>query len=178
MSLDRSIRWRGLDPVSIEHCHVVATQRDTRIRSTLVTPGYGLFYRIKLDEADRVRTVKLERTDGAVLELFSDGAGNWSDDRAEPLSALQGCTDIDIWPTPLTNSLPIWRCDWTIGQPQRFAMAWIDADTMTVRRDEQIYTRIAENGFRFQGAAGFEANLTVDADGLVMDYPGLFERVA
>jgi hypothetical protein len=102
MSLDRSIRWRGLDPVTIEHCHVISTARDTRIRSTIITPNYGLFYRIKLDDAERVRTVKLERTDGAVLELFSDGAGNWSDDRAEPLPALRGCVDIDIWPTPLT----------------------------------------------------------------------------
>ena len=110
MSLDRTIRWRGLDPASLEHCHVISTERDTRIRGAIVTPDYGLFYRIKLDDREQVRTVRLERTDGAVLELFSDGAGNWSDDRAEPLPELRHCLDIDIWPTPLTNSLPLWRC--------------------------------------------------------------------
>ena len=174
MSLDRTIRWRGLDPVTLEHCHVLANGRDTRIRGTIITPTYGLAYRIKLDEADRVRTAKIERTDGAVLELFSDGAGNWSDDRAEPLTHLSGCIDIDIWPSPLTNSLPLWRCDWSIGQPQRFAMAWIDADAMTVQRSEQLYTQLDGNHFRFQSAA-FEATLTVDDDGLVVAYPGLFE---
>ncbi|WEK04884.1 MAG: putative glycolipid-binding domain-containing protein [Candidatus Devosia phytovorans] len=173
MSLDRSIRWRGLDPASIEHCHVISTERDTRIRGTIVTPDYGLFYRIKLDDSERVRTVRLERTDGAVLELFSDGAGNWSDDRAAPLDALRACMDIDIWPTPLTNSLPFWRCQWTIGEPQRFAMAWINADDMTVKRSEQIYTRLDNTRFRFQ-SADFEVELTVDADMLVVDYPGLF----
>lgn len=175
MSLDRSIRWRGLDPVTLEHCHVISTERDTRIRGTIITPDYGLFYRIKLDDAERVRTVKLERTDGAVLELFSDGVGNWSDDRAEPLAALKTCMDIDIWPTPLTNSLPLWRCDFEIDQPQRFAMAWIDADDMTVKRSEQIYTRLDATHIRFQ-SADFERVLEVDADNLVVNYPGLFER--
>lgn len=177
MSLDRTIRWRGLDLATLEHCHVVSNGRDTRIRGTIITPDYGLFYRLKLDETGHVRTAKLERTDGSVLELFADGMGNWSDDRAEPLPALRGCIDIDLWPTPLTNSLPIWRGEWTAGQPQRFAMAWIDGDAMTVRRNEQIYTRLDETHFRFQGDEGFERVLDVDADGLVVDYPGLFERV-
>jgi hypothetical protein len=179
MSLDRSVRWRGLDSATLEHCHVIATARDTRVRSAIITPTFGLFYRFKLDEAGQVRTVRLERTDGAVLELFSDGAGNWSDDRAEPLPALRGCIDIDLSVSPLTNSLPLWRCDWIIDQPQRFAMSWIDADAMSVRRDEQIYTRLDDTRFRYQSADGpFERVITVDADGLVLDYPGLFDRQA
>lgn len=175
MSLDRSIRWRGLDPVSLEHCHVISTARDTRIRGTIITPTYGLSYRIKLDDTERVRTAKLERTDGAVLELFSDGAGNWSDDRADPIQSLAGCMDIDIWPTPLTNSLPLWRCQWTLDAPQRFAMAWINADTMSVKRSEQVYTRLDETRFRYQ-SGDFERVLEVDADMLVVSYPGLFTR--
>ena len=176
MSLDRSIRWRGLDPASLEHCHVISTERDTRIRGSIIAPTYGLFYRIKLDDTERTRTLRLERTDGAVLELFSDGTGNWSDDRADPLPALKGCMDIDIWPTPLTNSLPLWRCPLEIGTPQRFAMAWINADEMSVQRSEQIYTRLDATHVRYQ-SADFERVLEVDADNLVVDYPGLFERV-
>lgn len=176
MSLDRSIRWRGLDPVTMEHCHIISTERDTRIRGTIITPAYGLFYRIKLDDTERVRTVKLERTDGAVLELFGDGAGNWSDDRAEPLPTLKGCIDIDIWPTPLTNSLPLWRCQLAVNEPQRFAMAWIDGDDMTARRSEQVYTRLDPTHIRFQ-SADFERVLDVDTDSLVVTYPGLFERI-
>lgn len=177
MSLNKSVRWHALAPQGIEHCHVTASARDTRIRSVLITPDYGIFYKIKLDEAGQVRTVRLERTDGKVLELFSDGVGNWSDDRAEPLPDLRGCIDIDISASPLTNSLPLWRCDWIIDQPQRFVMAWINVDTMSVQRDEQIYTRLDETRFRYQSAdSGFERILTVDGDGLVHDYPGLFAR--
>jgi len=56
-------------------------------------------------------------------------------------------------------------------------MAWIDADAMSVQRHEQIYTRLDDTRFRFQSVGdGFERIITVDADGLVFDYPGLFVR--
>lgn len=175
MSLDRSIRWRGLAPTSLEHCHIVSTPRDTRIRGTIITPDLGLYYRIKLDDAERVRTLKLESTDGALLELFADGEGNWSDDRAEPLPDLRGCIDLDIWPTPLTNSLPIWRCNWADDVPQTIFVAWVDATTMSLKRAEQTYTRLDATHFRFQSDGGrFDRLLRVDDDGLVVDYPGLF----
>lgn len=175
MILNRSIRWHGLDPATIEHCHVVANGRDTRIRGTIIGPDFGLFYRLKLDENGHTRTVKVERTDGRSLELFSDGAGNWSDDRAEPLAGLRGAIDVDIWPTPLTNSLPIWRTAWTDGQSHRMAVAWVDATTLAVKRAEQIYTRLDPTRFRFQ-TADFERVVEVDADGLIVDYPELFQR--
>ena len=175
MTLDQSYRWRGLDLATTEHCHVIANGRDTRIRGAIIGPDFGLFYRIKLDENGNTRTLKIERADGASLELFCDGAGGWSDDRAEPIAGLRGCVDVDIWPTPMTNSLPIRRFDWLDGQAQKFAMVWIDATTMTVRREEQLYTRLDPTHFRFQ-SADFEAELTLDADGIVLDYPGLFAR--
>jgi uncharacterized protein len=176
MPLNRSIRWTGLDLKTIEHTHVVANGRDKRIRGAIIGPDFGLFYRIKLDENGHTRTVRIERADGVTLELFSNGAGGWSDDRAEPLPALGGCIDVDIWPTPMTNSLPIWRTKWIEGEPQRFAMAWIDATEMSVKRSEQIYTKLDDTHFRFQ-SADFEAILDVDDEGLVADYPTLFERL-
>lgn len=175
MTLNQSFRWRGLDLATLEHCHVVANGRDTRIRGAIIAPGQGYFYRLKLDENGHTRTVKIERTDGKTLELFSDGAGNWSDDRAEPLSTLKGCIDVDIWPTPLTNALPLWRTTLDIGASQTFAMAWINAEDMTLARSEQTYTRLDASHVRYQ-SADFECVLEVDADNLVVTYPGLFER--
>jgi uncharacterized protein len=176
MPLNRSIRWQGLDLKTLEHAHVV-DGRNTHIRGTVIGPDFGLFYRLKLDENAHARSVRIERADGTVLELFSDGAGNWSDDRAETIAALRGCVDVDIWPTPMTNSLPIWRTEWTIGEPVRFAMAWIDATEMSFKRSEQVYTQLDEHRFRFQ-SADFEAELSVDGDGLVTHYPGLFTAIA
>jgi hypothetical protein len=174
---DKIVRWRGLDPGSTEHCQIVSTAVETLVRSTIITTSYGLFYSIALDEHSLVKTVRLERTDGAALDLLADGAGNWTDASAGPLTALKDCLDVDIWPTPLTNSLPLWRSEWTTGTPQSFAMAWIDADAMTVRRSEQIYTLLDDTHVRFQ-SDDFERVIEIDADRLVVDYPGLFERIA
>lgn len=176
MNLNRSIRWRGLDLETLEHCHIVANGRDTRIRGAIIGPDFGLFYRLKLDENGHTRTVRIERTDGKTLELFADGAGGWSDDRAESIPALSGCVDVDIWPTPFTNALPIWRSDWADGQPVSFAMAWIDATDFSFKRAEQIYTRLDATHFRYQ-SADFQAVLEIDADGIVTDYPGLFTQI-
>ena len=56
-------------------------------------------------------------------------------------------------------------------------MAWINVETMSVQRHEQLYTRLSETTFRYQSAdASFDRVLTVDNDGLVLDYPGLFTR--
>lgn len=173
MALNRSIRWRGIELKTLEHAHVAGNGRDTRIRGAIIGPDFGLFYRLKLDENGHTRTVRIERADGKVLELFADGAGGWSDDRAEPVPALRGCIDVDIWPTPMTNALPIWRTAWTDNQPVRFAMAWIDATDFTIKRAEQIYTKLDDTHFRFQ-SADFEAVIAMDDDGLVTDYPGLF----
>ena len=43
----------------------------------------------------------------------------------------------------------------------------------------QRYTRLHHPGaYRFESiASGFEAELAVDAQGLVVDYPGLFRRL-
>jgi hypothetical protein len=175
VNLNQSYRWSGVDPQAIEHCHIIANGRDTRIRGAIVGPDFGLFYRIKLDEELHTRTLKIERADGKSLELFCDGAGAWSDDRAEPIPELKGCIDVDIWPTPMTNSLPIWRTDWSDGEATSFSVVWVDATSMTVCRAEQVYARIDQSHFRFQ-SEDFEAVLEVDGDGVLINYPGLFSR--
>lgn len=98
--MDKTVRWQCLDPVTLEHCQIVSTAGDTHVRGTIITASYGLFYRIAVDESGLAKTVRVERTDGAVLDLLADGAGNWTDAQAQPLTALKGCLDVDIWPNP------------------------------------------------------------------------------
>ncbi|MCV9966416.1 putative glycolipid-binding domain-containing protein [Pararhizobium sp. BT-229] len=177
MELNRSIRWRGMEIDTVEHCEVIAMEAGRRIRGVIVAPAYGLHYSIELNEALVVRSAVIERTDGRTLALLADGSGNWTDERANPRPELAGCIDIDLWPTPLTNSLPVWRSHWVEGEPRHFTMAWIDGDEMTVRREDQFYTKLDSRHFRFQNTDGFEQVLELDDDGLVVDYPTLFKRL-
>lgn len=168
-------RWKSAD--SIEHTTIIRRDNDTRIRGAIVGADYGLFYRLKLDEAGCVRDVRLDRTDGRSLELYADGAGHWSDDRAEPLPDLRGCIDIDLSASPLTKSLPVWRTELLPDTPQRFRMACIDIATLTVKPDLQIYTRLDATHIRLQSAGDdVEPIIEFDENGLVLHSPGLFER--
>jgi uncharacterized protein len=176
--LDRELTWRPSEGVGLEHCHVMRTERESRIRSAVVTANHGFFYSIDLDELGRVRAVHVERTDGRTLDLVADGSGIWTDGGGAPHPNLNSCIDVDFSATPFTNSLPIWRSNLIVGQPQRFVMAWIDADDLSVFSDAQIYTRLDDGHFRYQSAdGGFERVIEIDTEGLVVDYPGLFARV-
>lgn len=147
---------------------------------------HGLFrltYRLRWDDSWRIREGKLvvvtERST-RTLDLQSDGQGRWrhGDDRA--IRDLDGCVDLDIWPTPFTNSFPIRRAPMAVGERREFRMAWIHALEMTVHPQPQAYTRLADRLYLFENldGSGFRAELPVDEEGIVLDYPGLFRRVA
>lgn len=113
------------------------------------------------------------------LSLRTDGQGHWRDGQNRVLHALEGCMDIDIWPTPFTNSFPIRRAPMAMGERREFRMAWVAAPQLTVQPQPQAYTRLADRLYRFESldGSGFQVDLPVDEDGVVLDYPGLFKRI-
>jgi hypothetical protein len=178
----RILRYAPVDGAGLEHLHVYGRPDTIRARGTLIgeTGGkrFGLLYEITLDPDWTFRSVLFQRTDGVMKVISSDGKGNWVDMFDEPLPQLAGCIDIDIAGTPFTNTLPIRRhTHWVTGQPERFDMAWVPLDTLEPVRDGQIYTPLGEGRWRYQAADGsFEAGITVDEDGFVLDYAGSFRR--
>lgn len=119
------------------------------------------------------------------LHLLTDGEGTWTTEAGEPLPMLQGCLDVDISITPFTNTLPIRRLALQPGAAAILPMAYIVAPEMRVRVVQQRYTCLeaapSAGRYRFESLKGnvssFTAELPVDKDGLVLDYPGLFRRV-
>jgi len=144
---------------------------------------FRLTYRLNWDGQGRLLAADLEAAKGAritSLQLRSDGNGRWQDAQGARLGQLDGCIDIDIWPTPLTNSFPLWRSPLQLGQRKEFLMAWVAAPDLTVEAKRQAYTRLADrlNLFESLDGSGFKAELPVDERGLVTDYPSLFKRVS
>jgi len=165
--------------------HVVVTERGAHSVLLAIDDEHEplrLAYTIDWDARRHVRAVRLEslhRGHTRSLSLTSDGAGHWHNGEGLELPQLNGCIDIDIWPTPLTNSLPIWRSDLKVGERREFQMAWIAAPELTVEPKPQAYARTAESSYLFESldGTGFKAELPVDGHQLVVDYPGLFRRV-
>ena len=58
-------------------------------------------------------------------------------------------------------------------------MLYINVFDNTVKPVTQWYTRLSENKYLYEGVLkDFKAEITVDEDGLVTEYPGLFSRVS
>lgn len=177
----RAVRWRPVEGDGLEHLELRETELGIVARSVVVGRfegfDFGISYEIRLMPDWTFRSLELWRTDGPVFTLESDGAGYWTiNGRHEP--QFDDCIDIDIAVTPFTNTLPLRRTRLELGVPQHFRMVWLPPDTLDPFVDEQIYTRLGPDRYRFRAADGtFEADLTVDGDGLVVDYPGLFRRV-
>ncbi len=106
--------------------------------------------------------------------------------------SLRGADDCDLGLCPITNTMPMLRAvlpragvpGSQPGPEVEFVMAWVEVPSLRVIRSEQIYQlrRTATDGtavVRYVGLhRSFQADLQVDRDGLVIDYPQLARRVA
>ncbi len=99
------------------------------------------------------------------------------------MKALDGCTEVDIMITPFTNTLPIRRLNLNLGESREISVAYIGLPGLKLSHMQQRYTCLShdENGgtYRYESLkSGFTAELRVDTDSLVVDYPNIFEMDA
>jgi hypothetical protein len=180
----RTVRWSAWDggEAGMEHVDIRPADGGLDISGVVIgreeDARFGLAYRLRLDHLWRTREAHLRTTSGQVLHLESNGQGNWRENgRDQP--SLQGCIDIDIQATPLTNTLPIRRLDWISGESVEVRLCYVEVPGLTLAVRNQRYTALIPGSlYRFESpAGGFTADLPVDADGFVLDYPGLFRRL-
>jgi len=178
----RSILWRGVDPFSAELFRLVRGDRAWDLHGVVLADlpdgGTEIRYLLRVDELWRSHRLRLEMTGAhaGTLDLVGDGRGSWSVD-GERATDLDGCLDVDVGITPSTNTLPIRRLDPRPGHPTiDVRVAWVRLPDLTVEPAEQSYARADERTWIF-GSDGFEAELAVDEDGLVVTYGDLWTRV-
>ena len=82
---------------------------------------------------------------------------------------LKGCTDVDLGCSPSTNTLPIRRLRLAVGKAHTIQAAWVRFPELVAVKSAQTYTRLDEFTYRYS-SGDFEAELTVDDDGLVTAY--------
>ncbi|RNL85850.1 putative glycolipid-binding domain-containing protein [Halostreptopolyspora alba] len=107
--------------------------------------------------------------------------GHWSVD-GHPEPSLDGCLDVDVAATPLTHTLPIRRLGLTPGESRDITVARIDVPSLRVWRVVQRYTRLdtsaGRDRYEYRDPHHGSFELTVDRDGVVLDYEGLARRVS
>jgi hypothetical protein len=107
--------------------------------------------------------------------------GHWTvDGAARP--DREGCVDVDIAATPLTNTFPIRRfAHLDVGERVTSGVAWVDVPALGVARVDQTYERLADQDglarWRYSDPLHGAFVLSVDTDGLVVDYEGFARRI-
>jgi len=180
----RNLRWSAWNGCEegLEHVDVRPADGGLTISGVVIgredKTEFGLHYRLKVDSSWRTRTIHLQTTSGHVLDLESNGQGSWIEN-GKPQPALQGCIDVDIQATPMTNTLPIRRLELEAGQTVDIRLCYIAVPDLTISSPTQRYTAIEPGSrYRFESLdSGFTAELPLDEDGFVLDYPGLFRRL-
>ncbi|MGW7366051.1 putative glycolipid-binding domain-containing protein, partial [Streptomyces sp. NPDC054841] len=150
--------------------------------TTAVEDGnaFTVEYTIELDAAGRTRAARVRgrAPSGArTTELTTDGSGHWLVD-GSPAPHLDGCFDVDLESSALTNALPVRRLELPLGAAAAAPAAYVRALGLTVERLEQTYTRTTEETRheRYDYAApafGFECRMVYDESGLPLEYPGI-----
>jgi hypothetical protein len=86
--------------------------------------------------------------------------------------------DLDVSGSPLFNSLPVLRDRLHEGAAARdYTMAFVRLPELSVERSAQRYVPLEHGAVRYRSGT-FSADLEFDADGFVVRYPGLAERVS
>jgi hypothetical protein len=101
----------------------------------------------------------------------------------KPTTDLDGCFDVDLESSALTNALPAHRLHLEVGERAEAPAVYVRASSLSVDRLEQSYSRLhsPDKGQQFDYEAPafeFRCRLEYDDRGIVVKYPGIASRSA
>jgi hypothetical protein len=186
--VDRQVLWQAWTGPGLESLRVKADAGGVRAESVAIGLSGGRAYTVRYmlgcDAGWRVRTLEAWTLggEGGALALFSDGSGRWTGPDGAHRPALDGCFDVDLPSTVFTNTLPIRRLGMVPGWSEELSVVYIGVPELSVSVARQRYTCLTwgpDGGrYRFESVGeDFTADITLDGDGLVVEYPRIARRV-
>jgi len=180
-----AIAWRREDLPGFEYAKLVSVDSEYYLTGTVVVVQSDvpceLRYRVVIDEQWRTVSADIRGSLGlrpVSIQVANDAQLGWVMNGGL-CAGLDGCIDIDLSFTPATNTLPIRRLGLQVGERATVSAAWLRFPEMSLERLDQTYTRTAQSAYRYESGGGtFVRALTVNAAGIVHEYPGLWTCVA
>ncbi|WP_375756064.1 putative glycolipid-binding domain-containing protein [Corallococcus exercitus] len=185
-TVTRELLWRRvMDELGFEHAQVRRGPEGTEFSGVILVAEQGAplraEYSVVCDDAWRTRRVSVTqawRGERRTLTLEHDGEGRWRKDGAAA-AELEGCMDVDLGLSPSTNALPINRLRLHEGTSAEIRAAWVRFPSLEVVPARQGYARVGPARYRYESLeSAFTAMLDVDADGLPIEYAGIWRRLA
>jgi len=179
--MQTNIIWTGRLYHSMENCILTKTGTGSEIISTIIgdyaNQIYKIDYRICANLKWETTFVNIRtQFDNLVNAMTLEKKdGKWSLN-GEPKAELGNVPDIDISLTPSTNTLAINRLQLKDGDRQVIEVLYFDIFEKQIKLVKQVYGRLTRNQYVYENYDGsFKAELIIDEQGLVVDYPELFE---
>jgi uncharacterized protein len=151
--------------------------------ATATNPAFGAFYEVQTDDRGATKrfglTVTLAERERQ-LAIARDEENMWlvTDHQGEKRAAYGGALDLDVVFSPFFNALPIRR----LGLHEQadsvaLPMVYVNVPDMTVSVATVSYTSQGGlDGIKLRSPVA-DTTVRVDADGFIVDYPGLAERI-
>ena len=177
------LTWKGIAHDTIEHCHINSKTGLTvftgSVTGMIKEYAISIHYEIEIDMITNDYSVGISsQKDLKHLVQIRRMGGKWYDANNDHEKKFDECEYFDISLTPLTNTFPINRLRLKTGESKIIRVVYIDAVENKLKRVEQRYTHVQEGKYRYDSLeTGFTTELTVDAAGFVISYPGIWERV-
>jgi hypothetical protein len=175
--------WRWMKGIGLERFELLHNSGEWILKGTILTlaerGASEATYEVNCDDSWNTRRARISLRDGSgkrVLEVAVEG-GLWYEN-GRLVESLTGCADIDFEWSPSTNTLPIRRLSLAIGKSSGPVIAaWVRFPSLTLEPVPQEYLRISDRLYRYMSRRDdFVAELTIDEEGLVLEYEGLWRR--
>ena len=151
--------------------------------ATEANPAFGAFYEVQTDESGATKrfglTVTLAERERQ-LAIARDEENMWliTDHQGERREGFNGALDVDVVFSPFFNALPIRRLDLhERAESIALPMVYVNVPEMIVEAAIVNYTSTGSlDSIKLRSPVA-DTTVGVDADGFIVDYPGLAERI-
>jgi hypothetical protein len=176
--------WQWLQGTGLERFQLLRAAEQWILRGTILTLAEHepaeTRYEIVCDQSWKTLSANISLQTGKderVLRIRNDNCRWYENDQLN--ERVSGCIDIDLGWSPSTNTLPVRRLQLAVGESSDLVTAaWVRFPELILQPLPQEYLRLSVEQYRYSSRGGtFVANLSVDDEGLVLDYEGLWRRV-
>ena len=181
MVTDRTIIWRRLDTPGHESARMFLLDSSWHLAGTAVFADEQqpcrLDYLVQCDSQWQTLSGKVTGWLGnriIDIQVLVDSNRRWRLN-GEECPEVDGCIDLDLNFSPLTNMLPIRRLSLAVGQQATVTAAWLKFPSFRFEQLDQMYRRVGASSYHYESSGGsFVAELEVDDVGFVTRYGDLW----
>ncbi|MEU2033289.1 putative glycolipid-binding domain-containing protein [Nocardia amamiensis] len=181
------LTWRAHDASRMESVRVTLNGNRIRAAGRMIGgacaehPAFSASYDLVTDENGATKRLSLRTTTAAGerhASIARDEENYWLIDAGgnHVRSTFAGALDVDVVLSPFFNTLPIRRYDLQHAvEDVQVPVVYVRLPDLLVQEATLIYSSAADGISVLSPVSS--ATVTVDADGFLLDYPGLAERI-